>query len=186
MDKTATYKVKNIGTANVFYKIPDMQNLRRSFVPGETKTISGEELERLTYIPGGTQLLREYLQVDKAVLDDLDIPNEPEDFMSEEQVKDLLLNGSIDEFLDALDFAKTGVIDLIKKYAVELPINDVQKREALKKKFNYDVTAIIAMKEAEKEEGIVEPKKAERRVIKSAESATETGRRTSKYNIVSK
>jgi len=36
--------------------------------------------------------------------------------------------GSLDEFLDCLDFAPEGVTDLIKTLAVELPLNDVAKR----------------------------------------------------------
>ena len=186
MDKKATYKVKNIGTANIFYNIPDLNNLRRSFVPGEEKTLTGEELERLTYIPGGYEILRDYLQVDKAVLDELEIPNEPEDFMTEAQVTDLLLNGTNDQLLDALYFAKPGVIDLIKKIAVETRLNDVVKRNIIKDKLNYDVTAVLALQDEEKaERGNIETAKTERLVKPQVE---ETERRTAppKYNIVSK
>lgn len=184
--ENAMYNVKNISDTTIAYSIPDMNNLRRVFSPREIKQISGDELEKLTYIPGGTTILRKYLQVDKAVMDNLGIPNEPEDFMSEEQIVDLLQNGSLDALLDALDFAKEGVLELIKKFAVELPLNDVAKRDAIKKKLGFDVTAVIALKEEEKAtSGTAEVARPERRVKAQAE---ETGRRTAppKYNIVSK
>ena len=57
----------------------------------------------------------------------------------------------MDEFLDCLDFAPDGVIDLIKQYAVALPLNDVAKREALKNKFDYDVDNVINVIKATKE-----------------------------------
>lgn len=177
------YSVKNISDTTIAYSIPDLNNLRRVFTPREVKHISGDELEKLTYIPGGSAILQKYLQVDKEILDSLGIPNEPEDFMTEEQIIDLLKNGSLDEFLDALDFAKAGVLELIKKFAVELPLNDVAKREAIKKKLGFDVTAVIEMKEeAEKP---IEENKPERRVKTETQ---ESGRRvpTQKYNIISK
>jgi len=39
-----------------------------------------------------------------------------------------MTTGSLDEFLDCLDFAPEGVKDLIKTLSVELPLNDVSKR----------------------------------------------------------
>ena len=58
----------------------------------------------------------------------------------------------MDEFLDCLDFAPQGVIDLIKEYAVTLPLNDVAKREVLLDKFDYDVNKIIEVRRASIEE----------------------------------
>jgi hypothetical protein len=40
----------------------------------------------------------------------------------------LLKNGSKEAFLDCLDFAPEGVLDLIKKFAVELPLDNYDKR----------------------------------------------------------
>jgi hypothetical protein len=51
--------------------------------------------------------------------------------------------GTLDEFLDCLDFAPIGVIDLIKRYAVALPLSDYNKRKAIKDKLGYDVDAAI-------------------------------------------
>lgn len=177
------YNVKNISDTTVAYSIPDLNNLRRVFTPREIKRISGDELEKLTYIPGGAAILQKYLQVDKEILDTLGIPNEPEDFMTEDQIIELLKNGSLDQFLDALDFAKEGVLELIKKFAVELPLNDVAKRDAIKKKLGFDVTAAIEMKEDA--ETPAQETKQERRVKTEVQ---ESGRRAAapKYNVISK
>lgn len=179
------FNVKNRSTSVVVYRIPE-SNLRREWAPGEVKRIPFGELEKLTYQPGGRELIANFLQImENEVTDDLNVHREPEYNMSEEQVRDLILNGSIDAFLDALDFAPIGVIDLIKTMSVQLPITDMAKREALKAKTGFDVDKAIendrASKEDDKKE-IIADKPAERRVTESAPA----GRRTSgnAYKVV--
>lgn len=179
------FNVKNRSTSVVVYRIPE-SNLRREWAPGEVKRIPFGELEKLTYQPGGRELIANFLQImENEVTDDLNVHREPEYNMSEEQVRDLILNGSIDAFLDALDFAPLGVIDLIKTMSVQLPITDMAKREALKAKTGFDVDKAIendrASKEDSKKETIAD-KPVERRVTES----TPTGRRTSgnAYKVV--
>ena len=46
-----------------------------------------------------------------------DIETEREYFFSEADIKKLMTEDSLDAFLDALDFAPEGVIDMIKEYA---------------------------------------------------------------------
>lgn len=136
-------KIKNRGAATVIYTVPEM-NMRREFSPGEIKEISYEELRALSYAPGGEELIRDFLQVmDTEALDEMNIQVEPEYHLSEDQVKELLVNGSIDQFLDTLDFAPESVINLIKAYAVSLPLNDSQKREILKDKIHFDVDGVL-------------------------------------------
>ena len=179
------FNVKNRSTSVVVYRIPE-SNLRREWAPGEVKRIPFGELEKLTYQPGGRELIANFLQImENEVTDDLNVHREPEYNMSEEQVRDLILNGSIDAFLDALDFAPLGVIDLIKTMSVQLPITDMAKREALKAKTGFDVDKAIendrASREDNKKETITD-KPVERRVTES----TPTGRRTSgnAYKVV--
>ena len=69
---------------------------------------------------------------------------EPEYYMTEAQIVDLLKNGSLDAFLDCLEFAPLGVIELIKNFAVQLPLDNYEKRQALKAKTGFDVDAAIA------------------------------------------
>ena len=151
INQTDMYNVKNRSSSVVVYSIPE-SNLRRTFAPGETKRIPFSELEKLTYQPGGRELIANFLQImEEEVTQDLNIHREPEYNMSEAQVRDLILNGSVDAFLDALDFAPIGVIDLIKSLSVSLPITDFKKREALLKKTGFDVDKAIANDKASKE-----------------------------------
>lgn len=181
------YLVKNRSASTVIYRIPET-NLRREFAPGETKKIPFGELEKLTYQQGGREMLEQFLQiVDEAATSNLNVHREVEYDMSEAQVRDLLLSGSLDAFLDALDFAPIGVIDLIKTMAVQLPLTDLNKRKALKDKTGFDVDkALIHIEEekAEEEENHITPVVQERRV---KTEATTTGRRTtSNYKVVNK
>jgi hypothetical protein len=66
--------------------------------------------------------------------------------MTEQQIIELIQTGSLDAFLDCLDFAPVGVIDLLKKYSVSVPLSDYDKRQALKEKTGFDVD--VALKNA--------------------------------------
>ena len=186
MDRNTLFNVKNRSAGMVVYKLPEL-GIRREFAPGETKKISYDELEKLTYQSGGRTLMNKYLQINSTqekvsaveVLDELNLKHEPEYFMSEAQVTELLKNGSMDEFLDCLDFAPAGVIDLIKDISVKLPLNDIEKRAAILKHTGFNVTAAI---EHSKEDIEATAEAPERRV---KPTVTDSGRRTSgeKYNI---
>ena len=92
-----------------------------------------------------------------------------------------MLTGSLDAFLDCLDFAPEGVLQIIKDAAVELPLNDVQKREAIKTKLGFDVSAAVSNKEASNNNEII-PDKPERRV---KETTAPTRRvETPEYKVV--
>lgn len=119
------------------------------------------------------------IQADE-VLKNLSIETQPEYFMNEEQIIDLIKNGSLDAFLDCLDYAPVGVIDLLKEYAVSIPLSDYKKREAMREKLNFDVDKILANKKAEEEEvknpgGFIPDAKED---VKSTAPARPTGRRT--------
>lgn len=166
-------KIKNRSGSTVIYNITE-DRLRREFSPGEVKDIPEDELNKLTYQPGGRKLIEDYLLIEnEAVTSDIGIKTEPEYWMTESEVIDLLKNGSLDAFLDCLDFAPAGVLDMIKYYSVTLPLNDVNKREAIKSKLNFDVGLAIKNNEEDKKDA---PQTQERRV-----KPTE-GRRTSPTN----
>lgn len=187
------YNVKNRSTSVVVYRIPEL-NIRREFAPGETKRIEFEELEKLTWQPGGRELIANYLQCQEEVVNAaLNIETENEYYMSEQQVIELLKNGSLEAFQDALDFAPIGVIDLIKKFAVDLPLNDVQKNEALKSKTGFD-----ALKAIENQRLEVQDEAALRNNDQGSSTAQVSRRRTNidykttatpspqKYKVISK
>ena len=157
--------VTNRSSGMVIYNIPEM-HIRRVFYTGETKEVDPAELKALSNQPGGRELIYGYLlikdpKVAKEVMN-IDLNNEVEYNMSDNQVKAWLNTCSLDEFKDALDFAPAGVKDLMKKYAIELPLNDVAKREAMKDQLGFDVDAAIAIKkEAETpEKGEIKPESA--------------------------
>ena len=187
INQDTLYNVKNRSSSVVVYRIPE-SNLRREFAPGETKRIPFGELEKLTYQQGGREMLEQFLQiVDEVVTTDLNVHRDVEYNMSESQIRDLLVSGSLDAFLDALDFAPIGVIDLIKTMAVKLPLTDLNKRKALKEKTGFDVDkALVHIEEEKIEEGEhITPNAPERRV-KATTSATPTRRTTTNYKVVNK
>ena len=146
------YRVKNRGASTVVYKIAD-KGIRREFKPGQIMQISSEELEELTFQPGGTVILSQFLQIlDLEGIQAARIKTEPEYHMSEADVAKLITSGSLDAFLDALDFAPIGVIDLIKKLSISIPMVDIQKRKALKEKTGFDVEAALRHNEEDKED----------------------------------
>lgn len=136
--------VKNRGTAEVGYALPD-NGVRRTWTPGEVKKgITIAELEQLTFIPGGMKLLEKYLVVnDQEVCEYLGIKVEPEYFYDESTVLTLLEEGTLDQLYDCLDFAPGGVLDLIKKVAVEIKLNDVSKRQAIQNKLGFNISSAI-------------------------------------------
>lgn len=178
MDMKTMMYVKNRSASFVVYRVvlDNGVTLRREIQPGETIKVPYEELVKLSYRPGGKQLMQSFLQIDAAeALADLNIHTEPEYYMSEAQIIELLLHGSMDAFLDCLDFAPVGVMDLVKKYAVELPMNDSAKRLALKNKTGFDVDKALANNAPDADDlGQVEAPTATRRV----QPASTSGRRT--------
>lgn len=167
IDANKLYLVKNRSIGTLSYDIPDLQ-IKRSFNVGETKQIRYAELEALSYIPGGKALMMNYLQItDPAVTKELDIHTEREYFLSEAEITKLLTSGSMDEFLDCLDFAPRGVLDIIKRLSVQLPLNDVAKRNAIKEKTGFDVTVAI-------ENSKVEEKPVETAPVRRTEEKKET------------
>ena len=186
MSNTIMYNVKNRSAGVATYKIPEL-GIRRSFQAGEVKKISAEELEKLTYRPGGMALLANFLQImEPEAIAKVGLKTEPEYNMNEQDIINLMKNGSLDEFLDCLDFAPPGVIDLIKKFSVSLPLTDFQKVNALKAKTGFDAVAALKHVMEEKEDdgdNTILKTSGERRVKKEEVPA---GRRTApKYNVVS-
>lgn len=188
-DNKVFYNVKNRSAGRCVYKIPEL-HVRREFQPGQTFKVSAEELELLRFQPGGLVLMMNYLQIQsEEALERLDVEVEPEYNMSEQDIINLIKNGSLDEFKDALDFAPIGVIDLIKAMAVSLPMNDSEKRDAIKAKFGFDVDAAIRHEKEDKEEAeenkqVVEKKT--RRVKKDTTASTSTSKRRTtakKYEV---
>ena len=180
-------EVKNRANGSVGYSIKDM-GIWRSFSPGEIKKIPLDELKALQYAPGGEFTLRELLMVnDKDALSALNIVTEPEYFYTETEVKELLTKGSLDQLKDCLDFAPEGVIELIKKIAVEIELPDTLKRAAISKRTGFNIDNAIMVNKV-MNEPVVEEKNEEkvRRTAPISTSEDTKTRRTNlpKYNVV--
>lgn len=135
-------KIKNRSNGAAGYELKD-KNIVRIFEPMEIKKVSKDELRSLSYQRGGKKLLQDYLQVisdDKEFLEEILGTNiEPEYNYSKDDVINIMLNGSLEKFLDLLDFAPIAVLEIVKTESVKLELNDVSKRKAIKEKTGFDV-----------------------------------------------
>lgn len=184
LEKDTLIKVINRDNGTVGYTIPDLGNLHRNFQPREEKEVTMDELRKLSYLPGGMVILKDCLIIkNKEALEELLPEVEPEYFYSEEDIKKLLLTGSLDQLMDCLDFAPIGVIDLVKELAVRLKINDISKREAIFEKTGFNVNKAIEINKETDENEI--PKEKARRTTPVSSTSTATGRRTAppKYKV---
>lgn len=180
MNKTT--KVQNRDFGVVGYTIPDLNNLYRTFQPNEIKELDYEELFKLYQTPGGAYILENYLIIfDKEMLESILGGVEPEYFYTSEDIIDLMVNGSLDEFEDCLNFAPKGVLDLIKQLSVSLPLNDVAKRDLILKKLNFNVANAIEISQVD---GPVEQnEKPQRKAAKPGEKTNTPVRKVVKKTV---
>lgn len=153
--------VINRAGCTVFYELPELR-ASRVFRPygkvGDRMEIYPSELQSLAYTPGGKKLLDNYLVVESEdVRDVIGIVAEPEYFYSESEIIELLKNGTMDQLLDCLDYAPAGVLDLVKKYAIDIRLDSSEKRRAISERLSINLDAMIKndiiVKEASKTEG---------------------------------
>ena len=145
-----TVKVLNRFLGQTTYVIPEL-HVRRTFQRGAEQEVPFKELQYLKYQAGGEEMLRNILMIeDEEALEKLVGDVEPEYHYTESDVENLLLNGSLEQLEDALDFAPLGVIELIKEKAVSLKLSDINKRDAIAKKTEFNVTKAINNIELEK------------------------------------
>lgn len=187
MTENKIVKVTNRNNGFTSYSIPEM-NVARDFAPGEQKKIPYEEIRQLSYMPGGEYMIKNYLIVeDEESLEELNIEVEPEYFYTEETIKELLLNGTLDQLEDALNFGPNGVKELIKQIAVETEIPDTRKRELISAKTGFSIESAINVNrvmnaEEEKEESAAPTRKAAPMENKPAAPK----RKAPSYKVVSK
>lgn len=174
--------VTNRSAGIVGYSIPEI-HVRRKFQPNDSLNIPKEELEKLKFQPGGLFLLMNYLQVKPEDVEELQMTVEPEYHLDEAGVKNLMLNGSVDEFLDALDFAPQGIIEMFKDLAVKLPLTDIQKIKGLKEKTGFDAAVALRNLEATKEQSATVEKK-ERRIANETSAPKRRVEEKPKYTVV--
>ena len=146
--------VTNRNNGYTGYQIPDT-GVSRNFAPGESKRISKEELMQLSYIEGGEYLLKNYLIVNNdKTLEELNISVQPEYYYTEEEIKELLTTGSLDQLEDTLNFAPDGVIEIIKDMAVKTELPDTRKRKMISEKTGFNIDNAIRVNEVIAEDQI--------------------------------
>lgn len=189
LDNNTVIKVTNRANSYVGYSIPE-SGVKRRFAPGETKEILLSELRQLQWVPGGSRILNHYL-----IMDNVDAVNElvynvqPEYYYTSEEVRALLMTGSLDQLLDCLDFAPAGVIQLVKDISVEIELNDVSKRKAIFDKTGFNVTKAIEINqlsaEPETENTELTARRAEP-VVQAQPTARRAATPSAGYQVVKK
>ena len=190
IDKDRMVKVINKFNGIVGYTIPEM-NLHRNFYPKENKDIRFEELERLSFVPGGDSILKDYLEIadEDVIMALFNQKPEPEYHYSEDDIKKLLTVGTLDQFLDCLDFAPSVVKEMIKDFSVKLPLNDMNKRQAIQEKLGFDVTKAIEIQNTKydgENEEIIEPIANKRRTNPINSNITSTAPSGRRYKPITK
>lgn len=143
LNKDTLVKVTNRSNSIVGYSIPELQ-VHRRFSVGETKELSVGELRSLSWTNGGKSIIANHLVINnEELVNELIYNVQPEYYYTADDVKDLLLYGTEDQLLDALDFGGDGVRSLIKDIAVNTELNDVRKRDIIQKKTGFNVTRAI-------------------------------------------
>ena len=197
MNDTDLVVVRNRNNGSTGYTLPD-SNVRRFFAAGESKKIPLAELRSLQYAPGGAYMLENLLIVEnQEALDILNMKVEPEYFYTESKIRDMLFNSEMDAFLDFLDFATEGALEIAKDIAVKEEVPDTRKRKALSEKLGFSIDNAINVNKVMNEDS--EPQKKEdtkERRVKAAEeqpsapqrrvAAPEAKPATPKYNVVTK
>ena len=180
-DKTIV-TLTNRDNGQIGYTIDDLR-ISRTFEPNETKKVTAEEIRKLSYLPAGRKALKDtFIIGNEELIEEILHTVEPEYFYTEKDIEKLVKEGSIEEFLDALDFAPESVVDMIKDACVKFEVIDVRKREAVKTKTGLDVTKAIEWeREANKVDEEEKKEEPKRRVVTAAKETTATpGRRVIK------
>lgn len=153
MTNDTIIKVTNRSSGVLGYSLPEL-HIDRTFQYRETKEITFQELNALYNIRGGKKIVTDYLAVkSEEAVKALDMEVEPEYFYTEEDIIKVMEKGSLDEFLDMLDFAPEGVIDMVKSLAVSRELNDMNKRTAIFNKTGLNVTSAIEKKNMKFDDG---------------------------------
>lgn len=192
MKDTDLVSVRNRNNGYTGYTLQD-RNIWRNFAPGEVKKVPLEELRQVQYNPGGDYILSNLLVIEnEEALKDLNMTVEPEYNYTENDVKNLLFNGTIEQLQDFLDFAPAGAIELCKEIAVKEEVPDTRKRKIISEVTGFSIDSAINVNHimAEDEQEKKEEKKERRVAVTPAEEPATKQRRTSvpatsKYKVVS-
>lgn len=159
MDDKTLIKVRNRNNGTTGYTLLDGNKETRLWVSGETKEITFGELKKVSWLPGGPELLRDYLVIeDKEALEALqigvNIKEQPEYFYTKEQIRNLLFNGTLDELRDFLDFSPEGGIEIAKEIAVREELPDTRKRKIISEATGFNIETAININHTLEEDNV--------------------------------
>lgn len=131
-------KVWAIGAGRVHYDLLDPK-VSRTFNPGELKILTFHEIYQLANHPGGMYLLVNNLQIrDNKVRQAIGLSVDAEYLYTEEDAKKLVIEGSKEQILDALEFGPLGLASMIKHFAV-VNVDSSDKITFFNKLFTMDI-----------------------------------------------
>lgn len=123
-------RVANVARRKVSYVLPELNGTTRNFAPAplsgkpEIKIVTFHELYLLHNSPGGAKLIYENLQIkDNDVRTALDLPTDPEFDYSIDDIRKLMVDGTKEEILDALDFGPFYIAQWMKNSLATETVN---------------------------------------------------------------
>lgn len=183
-------KLVNMMDSPTGYKL--MNGTFRRFAPRGTMSVTAGEVREVSNMPGTITLFQNYLRIDnKDLATELGVSDdsfEHEYSWGRDEIVGALTTEPIEVLLDALDYAPDAIKESLVDIAVELEIPDVNRRKAIKEATGKDVTKMIEIKNAYKDEPQKEDDKlTERRATqKQASAKKSSGRRASSAAVDTK
>lgn len=183
-------KLVNMMDSPTGYKL--MNGTFRRFAPRGTMSVTAGEVREVSNMPGTITLFQNYLRIDnKDLATELGVSDdsfEHEYSWGRDEIVGALTTEPIEVLLDALDYAPDAIKESLVDIAVELEIPDVNRRKAIKEATGKDVTKMIEIKNAYKDEPQKEDDKpTERRATqKQAPAKKSSGRRASSAAVDTK
>jgi hypothetical protein len=182
MSKNLTKKVAVISRSkgSVSYSIPTLRVSRTWLQAGDSIDIPIDELLELRVTAGGAKLMDKYLMIADPTAYAIVYNEEemiPEYQYGIEEVKYLLYEGTVEQLMDAIDYAPQGVLDLIKQLAVKKMPDKTDKIEVINKKFNINLLTIV-------QNATLEEDAEEKTVVRRSEPVVIQPKTPSKYKRV--
>lgn len=183
-------KLVNMMDSPTGYKLTN--GMFRRFAPRGTMSVTAGEVREVSNMPGTITLFQNYLRIDnKDLATELGVSDdsfEHEYSWGRDEIVGALTTEPIEVLLDALDYAPDAIKESLVDIAVELEIPDVNRRKAIKEATGKDVTKMIEIKNAYKDEPQKEDDKpTERRATqKQAPAKKSSGRRASSAAVDTK
>ena len=140
-------EVQNMTSGTLSYRLPS--GPYRFFSSNMRMTVTAGELRELATMQGGRVLLQSHLSVHNPELArEFGVDESTIEYTwTEEDIRRVLVEGDMDELLDALDFAPEGIVEELARKAVEWKIPDNNKIKAISEATNLDIASQIRNQE---------------------------------------